>query len=201
MDLSKFVHIHTTLSIERHRDIAEKEMSDFLSRKNPQITVDTVKGIYQTVIDILTKKQAYEELSEDASSEDVRKWKGFSRDDFSRIIDKSILLSIPSFQDVCKFLQMKDNDERELSISYSYSRIVSDSMNSSDRSFSAIFDLTLEFIEKSPFTSSDNLWDYALKIEEKVRGTNSLLLTPYKDHSYIAVLAVCISINLLRKSR
>lgn len=43
---------------------------------------------------------------------------------------------------------MKDNDERELSISNSYSRIVSDSMNSSDKSFSAIFDLTLEFIEK-----------------------------------------------------
>lgn len=96
---------------------------------------------------------------------------------------------------------MKDNDERELSVSNSYSRIVSDSMNSSDKSFSAIFDLTLEFIEKDPFTSSDNLWDYALKIEEKVRGMNSLLLTPYKEYSYIAVLAVCILINLSRKSR
>lgn len=201
VDLSKFVHVHTTLSIERHRDIVEKEMSDFLFCKNRHITIDTVKGIYQTVMEILTKKQAYEELSEDAPSEDVRKWKGVSRDDFSRIIDKSILLSVPSFPDVRKFLQMKDNDERELSVSNSYSRIVSDSMNSSDKSFSAIFDLTLEFIEKDPFTSSDNLWDYALKIEEKVRGMNSLLLTPYKEYSYIAVLAVCILINLSRKSR
>lgn len=30
---------------------------------------------------------------------------------------------------------------------------------------------------------------------------NSLLLTPYKEYSYIAVLAVCILINLSRKSR
>lgn len=76
VDLSKFVHVHTTLSIERHRDIVEKEMSDFLFCKNRHITIDTVKGIYQTVMEILTKKQAYEELSEDAPSEDVRKWKG-----------------------------------------------------------------------------------------------------------------------------
>lgn len=75
VDLSKFVHMRTTLSIPSHKEIVEKEVGDFLHEKYPQIALDSVKAIYSTMMDLLTKRQQYELLSNNASYEEVRRYK------------------------------------------------------------------------------------------------------------------------------
>ena len=40
IDLSKFVHMRTILSIPSHKEIAEQEMGTFLHKKYPKITMD-----------------------------------------------------------------------------------------------------------------------------------------------------------------
>ena len=46
VDLEKFVHMRTTLSITSHREIVEQEMGNFLHQKYPKITMDSVKTIF-----------------------------------------------------------------------------------------------------------------------------------------------------------
>ncbi len=40
VDLSKFAHLHTTLTIERHKDIVEKEVQDLQLKTNCQININ-----------------------------------------------------------------------------------------------------------------------------------------------------------------
>lgn len=73
VDLSKFAHLRTTLSITNHWDLAEKKMSDFLYDKYPKISVETVKSIYAAMIELLSRRQSYETISETAAFEEVCK--------------------------------------------------------------------------------------------------------------------------------
>ena len=73
VDLSKFFHMRTTLSIPKHREIVEQEMSAFLQKEYPRITVESVKTIFAAMLDLLTKRQEYELLPSDASFVAVRK--------------------------------------------------------------------------------------------------------------------------------
>ena len=53
VDLAKFVHMRTTLSIPKHREIVEQEMGSFLQEQYPKITLDSVKTIYRAMMDLL----------------------------------------------------------------------------------------------------------------------------------------------------
>ena len=66
MDLSKFFHIRTTLSISRHRDIVEQEMSSFLQKQYPRITVESAKTVFGAMMELLTRCQSYEALDKNA---------------------------------------------------------------------------------------------------------------------------------------
>lgn len=93
--MSKFVHIRTTFSIPNHKGVVENEMANFLYRKYPKISIDSVKTIYSTILELMTKKQQYELLPENASFEEVRRYKGITKKDFSRIIETAMSISIP----------------------------------------------------------------------------------------------------------
>ena len=193
IDLSKLVHIRTTLTIERHRDIVEKEMSDFLYKKNSKISIDIVKGIYSSLIEILTKRQGYEKLTGDAELESVKQYKGFTRTEFDSVIDKAIMLSIPTFEEVSKFSGV---DETQLSLPYV--QILTDSNKKDDESFNSLYNAVLETMNDSRFSNGETVWEYGLKIGDLIYDKKPLLKTPY-DSKYIAVLVVCLLINELRR--
>lgn len=71
VDLSKFVHMRTTLSIPKHKEIVEQEMLNFLHAKYPKMTIDSHKTIFNAMIEILTKRQSYELLSDNADYSEV----------------------------------------------------------------------------------------------------------------------------------
>lgn len=196
VDLSKFAHLHTTLTIERHKDIVEKEVQDFLYEKYPRITVDTVKGIYSSLIDILTKRQEYEHMPVDAALDEVRKHKGFSKMDLTRIIDGAIMLSLPAFEEVQKVSGV--GPEMYMKLSFPYVQILTDSNKKTDESFPTLFNVTLEEINSSPFDGEGTPWEYGQKIGRNVHKKVPLLKTVYNE-DYIAVLTICLLINESRR--
>ena len=168
VDLSKFAHLRTTITIERHKDIVEKEMGDFLYGKYPRIQVDTVKGIFGALVELLTRKQSYERLPQDAAFADVKKYKGVSKADVTRIIDKAILLSIPSFDDVLKFSQVEA--EKKEKLSFPYVQILADSMKKGDESFHRLFNETVELMCRRPFGTNETAWEYGQCIGKLLQG-------------------------------
>ncbi len=196
VDLSKFAHLHTTLTIERHKDIIEKEVQDFLYEKYPRITVDTVKGIYSSLVDLLTKRQEYEHIPEDAELDDVKRHKGFTRTEFTRVIDKAIMLSLPTFEEVQKVSGV--GAEMYMRLSFPYVQILTDSNKKADRSFPTLYNATLEEMSKAPFDGEETTWEYGQKIGRRVHEVVPLLKTAYNE-DYIAVLTICLLINESRR--
>lgn len=171
-------------------------MQDFVYEKYPCVTVDTVKGIYSSLIDILTKRQEYERMQEDAKLDKVKIHKGFTRDEMTRVIDKAIMLSIPTFDDMFKFSGVKEEDRTAVSLPYV--QILADRNNSKDESFRSLYNETMEVMEENAFDGSGTPWEYGLVVGTRVHDKNPLLKTPY-NQKYIAVLTVCLLINKSRK--
>lgn len=136
VDLSKFVHMRTTLSIPKHKEIVEQEMLNFLHAKYPKMTIDSHKTIFNAMIEILTKRQSYELLSDNADYSEVRQKKGISKKDFQRVIDEAIDISVPPFEEVEKLSGLKEDDLYK--ISYEYTKLIADSQKSTE-SFINVF--------------------------------------------------------------
>ena len=196
VDLSKFAHLHTTLTIERHKDIVEKEVQDFLYEKYPRITVDTVKGIYSSLVDILTRRQEYEHMPEDAALDEVRRYKGFTRTELTRVIDKAIMLSLPTFEEVQKVSGV--GPEMYTRLSFPYVQILTDSNKKTDESFPTLYNATLEEMNRNPFDGQSTPWEYGQAIGQRVHEKAPLLKTVYNE-DYISVLTICLLINETRR--
>ena len=198
VDLSKFAHLHTTLTIERHKDVVEKEVQDFLYEKYPRITVDTVKGIYYSLIDILTKRQEYEHIPEDASLDEVKRHKGFTKIELTRVIDKAIMLSLPTFEEVQRVSGV--GSEMYTTLSFPYVQILTDSNKKTDESFPTLYNATLEEMNRTPFDEKGTPWEYGQAIGQRVHEKVPLLRTIY-NVDYIAVLTICLLINESRRKQ
>lgn len=196
VDLSKFAHLRTTLSVTSHRDLAEKEMSDFLYDKYPRITVETVKGIYAAMIELLSRRQSYETIPEDAGLEVVWKHKGVTRDDFNRVINQAISISIPEYADVENLLKPKEEDKARVSLAYV--TIATDSNKRNNQSLYELFQMIQESMKNQSFDGSKTAWDYCQEVARGINEKNPLLCAPY-DGLYIPTLVSCLLINEARR--
>lgn len=158
VDLSKFVHIRTTLSIPSHKEIVEQEMGTFLHTKYPRITMDSVKTIYNAMVDLLSRRQQYELLPDDAEYIEVRQKKGISKKDFERVIDEAMIISIPPFDEVQQVIQLDAEDKYKAS--YGYTRIMTDSHGKSE-SFTKVFLKVRTLIENREIKLDETAWEYA----------------------------------------
>lgn len=191
VDLSKFVHMRTTLSIPKHREIVEQEMSSFLQKQFPRITVDSAKTIYNAMMDLLTRRQSYELLDEGDAFKVVREKKGVSKNDFSRIIDEAMLISIPPFQDISNLIGCTE-DDKYIS-SYEYTRILTDFQSKSE-SFTAVFMQIRNICIANPQNNSEEPREYCDRIYTLLPSKN-----PIYNKTYIYVLVACILINEWRR--
>lgn len=195
VDLSKFVHMRTILSIPRHKEIVEQEMGTFLHKKYPKITMDSVKTIFNTMIDLLTRRQQYELLPEQAEYDDVRCKKGISKNDFARVIDEAMIISIPPFDEVQQIVGL--NDGEKYKASYEYTRIMTDSQGRSE-SFKSIFLKVRTLVEENEIESGMTTWKYTGEICDKLYTENPKVKIIYNQF-YIRILIICIVINEMRK--
>lgn len=191
VDLSKFVHMRTTLSIPKHREIVEQEMSSFLQKQFPRITVDSAKTIYNAMMDLLTRRQSYELLDEGDAFKVVREKKGVSKNDFSRIIDEAMLIAIPPFQEIGNLIGCTEDDKYRAS--YEYTRILTDFQSKSE-SFTAVFMQIRNICIANPQNNGEESREYCNRIYTLIPSEN-----PIYNKTYICILVACILINKWRR--
>lgn len=194
VDLSKFVHIRTTFSILDHKEVVENEMANFLYGKYPKISVDSVKAIYATILELMTKKQQYEFLPDNALYEDVKRYKGVTKKDFSRIIETAMNIAIPPFDEIVRIANLYDD---KYEASYEYTKILADSQTESD-SFSRVFNKLTDIQNKQKKNSNEVVWQYANRMCDLLYEKNGNIELLY-NRTYICVLSICIMINEMRK--
>lgn len=194
VDLSKFIHIRTTLSIPNHKEVVENEMGNFLYGKYPRISIDSVKTIYATILELMTKRQQYELLPDNASYEEVRKNKGVTKKDFSRIIETAISISIPPFDEI---LQIVNLSEEKYQASFEYTRMMADSQKKLE-SFSNIFKHLSNIQENEQRNNNETVWDYVNRMCDLLYKESPKIEFIY-NRMYICVLSICILINEMRK--
>lgn len=194
VDLSKFVHIRTTFSIPNHKEVVENEMANFLYGKYPKISIDSVKTIYATILELMTKRQQYELLPDNAPYEEVRRYKGVTKKDFSRIIETAMNISIPPFEDILRIANLSDD---KYEASFEYTRIMADSQRKSD-SFSRVFKNLADLHQQQKRMTSETAWQYANRMCDLLYGKNPNIELIY-NRTYICVLSICILINEMRK--
>lgn len=187
VDLSKFVHMRTTLSIPKHREIVEQEMSSFLQSQYPRITIDSAKAIYSSMMDLLTRRQSYELLDKSAPFSMVREKKGVSKSDFSRIIDEAMLISIPEFSDIQRIVDYADDIEGKAALEYT--RMVEDFKRKTE-SFTAVFLKTRNLCLKNSLGGDETVREYCERIYSLIPTKN-----PIYSKLYISVLVASILIN------
>lgn len=191
VDLSKFVHMRTTLTIAEHRNMAEQNLNAFLYKAYPHISLDTAKTIFNTLVELLSQKQRYEGLSEDSDYETVRKNKGVSKNDITRIINSAMMVSIPTFDEITQWSGYQDSEAHELSLAYL--QVVTDDQrkNSIQR---ALFQKTDDFILAYPRKDGENIVDYAKRVH---RGIGNV--PPIYSELYMLVVVTSVMINHWRR--
>lgn len=195
VDLSKFVHIRTTLSIPRHRELVEQEMGDFLHKKYPRITMDSVKTIFSAMIDILTRRQQYELLDSDASFDEVKCKKGIAKQDFERVIEEAMIISIPPFDEIERVLNF---GEEKYKASYAYTLILSDSQKKSE-TFTNLFTSIRSIINNKKKGTNETFLQYADRVCDVLYTSNPNVECLY-NRTYVSVLVVSIMISEMRRA-
>lgn len=195
VNLSKFYHLRTTLSIPKHKEIVEQELGELLNNKHPQITLDTVKAIFSSMMEILSKRQSYELLKDGSDFEEVKGKKGVSKNDFNRVIETAMIISIPPFEEVEKVVDFKEDKYKA---SFEYTKILSDSQMKSE-SFVNMFSNLRKTIERNSMRSTEAIINYIERICNLLYKNNPNLKILYNE-TYVSVLSVCILINEMRRT-
>ena len=187
VDLSKFVHMRTTLSITKHNEIVKQEMSDFLQKKYPRITVESAKTIFGAMMELLTHCQSYESLDKDAEFAEVRQKKGVSKSDFSRIIEESMYISVPPFQEIDTWMEYSDDEKMRAALEYT--KLLTDVQIKSD-SFAALYHQIRSACKANPRYDNESTKLYCNRVYNLLSLNN-----PIYSNAYIDVLIVSIIIN------
>lgn len=196
VDLTKFFHIRTTLSIPSHREIVEQEMGDFLHSKYPRITIDSVKAIFGAMMEILTRRQQYELLDDSASFLEVRNKKGVSKRDFERVIEEAMLISIPPFDEISRVLSFQENDKYKAS--YEYTLILSDAQTKSE-TFTNLFTKVRTMVKENKRDSEKPFEQYSKELCNRLYSIHPDIELIY-NRTYISILIASITISEMRRS-
>ena len=192
VDLAKFVHMRTTLSIPKHREIVEQEMGSFLQGQYPKITLDSVKTIYRAMMDLLAKRQSYELLENDAPFSTVCGKKGVSKNDFTRVINETMLISIPQFQEIQDCIGYGDQVKNKAA--FEYTRMLADFQSKSE-SFISVFLKTRKLCLENPHRDDETMQEYCHRIYSTFPAKS-----PIYNKIYISVLVAIIQINEWRRA-
>lgn len=196
VDLAKFFHIRTIISIPRHREIVEQEMGDFLYSKYPRITMDSVKAIFAAMMDILTRRQQYELLDNSASFLEVRNKKGVSKRDFERVIEEAMLISVPTFEEISRIFSFQEDDKYKAS--YAYTLILSDAQTKSE-AFTSLFKRVRDMINENQRGAEKSLKQYSKELCKQLYSVCPDIELIYGE-TYISILIVSIIISEMRRS-
>lgn len=191
VDLSKFVHMRTTLTIAKHHDMAEQSLNTLLRKKYHNITLEKAKTIFNTLVELLSQRQSYEHLDNTSDFEMVRKYKGVSKNDVTRVIDDAMMVCIPTYDEIIQWAGYQESELKELS--YAYFQVMTDEQKKLGIQRN-LFQKVAEQIYICPKNELESMIEYAKRIKN-----NLLFLPPIYSDLYILVVVTSILINDWRR--
>lgn len=192
VDLSKFVHMRTILSIPKHREIVEQKMNDFLYGQYPRITIESAKTIFGAMMSLLSRCQSYEALDKNVTFAEVRQKKGISKSDFSRIIEESMYIAIPEFQEIDQWMGYSEEERMEAALEYT--KVLPDVRGKSE-SFAALYRQVRSASRGNPRNNGESAKNYC----ERVYGILPNK-SPIYNKTYIGILIASMLVNEWRRS-
>lgn len=139
----------------------------------------------------MSERQSYETLSDDADFESVRKYKGVSKNDFTRIIDTAMLVCIPPLEDIVRWSGYQELERKELSLAYL--NVVTDEQKKLETQ-RILFQKVSDCLFQVPRRQAESMLEYANRIRAEMRT-----IPPIYDDLYFMVVVVSILINRWRR--
>ena len=102
--------IISDISLQNHIELIEARIREFVSKKYKNAGHDALNSVVLRLVNFFTKMQSNESLTDDSKFEDVKKKKGFSKDDFNDIIKNAIKISIPEFHKIEEYAKFEKNE-------------------------------------------------------------------------------------------
>ena len=159
----------------------------FTKGNHPRITLESAKTIFSAMMDMLSRRQAYDALESDASFAEVRKNKGISKADFSRIIEESMYIAIPTFQEIDQWMGYPEDEK--LKAALEYTKVMADIQGKSE-SFATIYRQIKTACQNNQRDNEEAVSTYCNRIYCALPNKN-----PIYNKEYVGVLTVSMLIN------
>ena len=141
---------------------------------------------------LLSRCQSYEALDKNATFAEVRQKKGISKSDFSRIIEESMYIDIPEFQEIDQW--MGYSEEERMKAALEYTKILSDVRGKSE-SFAALYRQVRSASQGNPRNDEESVKDYCERVYGGLTNKN-----PIYNKTYVGILIASMLINEWRRS-
>ena len=110
--------IISDISLQNHIELIEARIREFVSEKYKNAGHDALNSVVLRLENLFTKMQSNESLTDESKIEDIKKSKGFSKEQFNNIMRMSIKISAPAFSEIEKYVKFNENEIPQYKISY-----------------------------------------------------------------------------------
>ena len=141
---------------------------------------------------LLSRCQSYEALDKNATFAEVRQKKGISKSDFSRIIEESMYIAIPEFQEIDQWMGYSEEERMEAALEYT--KVLPDVRGKSE-SFAALYRQVRSASRGNPRNNGESAKNYC----ERVYGILPNK-SPIYNKTYIGILIASMLVNEWRRS-
>lgn len=192
IDITKFAFIKTSLTKDTHHQLVENRLTELLRDKNPDINLRTSKLTFQTLIELMVKKQAFEVTkTSNPSREDIRKNKSITKKEFSDVIKYASSITLPEYYLVEPYVERFFKDFSN-EIMRAYVQILSDIKNK-DKLFYALFNNSLDIWNNGDCDRGDI--EQLPKFVEQIKSKNRSNVHVFSNDYYAETISLILFVK------
>lgn len=184
--------IISDISLQNHIELIEARIREFVSEKYKNAGHDALNSVVLRLENLFTKMQSNESLTDESKIEDIKKSKGFSKEQFNNIMRMSIKISAPAFSEIEKYVKFNENEIPQYKISYV--DILETEYWNSDYNIK-ILELIEEFIKNNEFNKKEEtIIEYSKKCKTYI-SNNEYYLDSKDDNKHIELICMILMYN------
>lgn len=189
--IEKLFHSNSILSVKAHGSIARNTLASFLNARFKGIKFETIDSIYNALCSLLTNKETAEHRKFRETFQELKNRKAFRKRDFEDVVEKMILIAIPSYEEVEDVLS-----DSGMSLAAEYVHLSGD-IQKNLNGIRKLYERTLCVLDAHPLQSSDvSIWQYVRSCAKLIKEDNSnRLILSGRENYYVEMLIVFILIN------
>ncbi|ADK30558.1 hypothetical protein BP951000_0557 [Brachyspira pilosicoli 95/1000] len=189
--------IISDISLQNHIELRKARIREFVSHKYQNAGYDALNSVVLRLETLFTKMQSDESLTNDSKFEDVKKKKGFSKDDFNDIIKNAIKISIPEFHKIEEYAKFEEKEIDDYKLSYID---IQSGISLKKDIYNFSLQLVENYIQGNELNDLDDIIKYSKQCKECILNNNdNLILKSYDNTKYIEMLCIILLCNKYTK--